>query len=599
MSTNILKNAAGTQVKIATPLGDVSPKIATLGAIPGPNSIVFTAQGMGPLIVAYSDLKINSVQVYGKTDAIAKLKAYLPDIIISSTEANTLDVAPKRFLGIHLVMSLFHLDYTGSSVVALVQGLKDCGINVLWLFNDDYDPANAYFKTNTLAVIAACAAVGSIWASPGLLAYTDTGANTYTKKQKNLITDTFYLDGMFKMDGKPVYMQYGFVPYAGGGGLTYNELAMQALLLKEEGIHKKNYLNLIHMLYSYSYSTVYDGTTVWEGEGTSGGMTNWSTKSGFFNVKPNQASAYKITDADHELSVWNNTNGADVGGFVNFGVDMPLATVIADNMHKIRVAKYWKLAGGCWASFAGFYASFSFFDYGFSGLNQIWDPIISLPIEDRPIGMMGITGNDDVEYSRCTPLPGFVNGLKYLPSIGTWIGPTLPTPVIDRRGIIDYLKPNIDTFLNDKKTVVYTKNAIFYWYMLHPKTAAFISVIPSAMVDVGYTQGQWDTSIYKIGSGTITGIKALANVDDLKMAVHLVEGTYKLKINTSLSGLITIPAGGGVALYSIALGAFRGTPHFAIYAADGTTLIMQCDGEQDITDLCWPGGWGPLIKQGA
>lgn len=587
--SNILLNAAGTKVAITSTTGSRSVTRSTLSAIAGATTIRFSGEGLPALVIPYSDLQVNGVQVVGQSDAKVKLQAYIPEIIIVTSVST--DVAPKRFCGVHLVMSLFHLDYSGSSVTAYVQMLKDCGINVIWAHCDDYDPANPYYKTNVLAVCAACASIGGIWCAPGLLAFADTGANTFTKKMKDLVTDTFYLDGMFKLEGRQVYMQYGWLPAAGGGGLTYNEIDMQNLHLSAEGIHKKQYMLIIHVLYSYTY----DNRATWQGEVSfANGLKNWSRR-GFYSVKDGIPPAYTITDIDHELTQWNTNAGVGIDGTVNFSVDSPLNTNIADNLHKTKQVKAWKLPGGHWWAWAGFYASFSAWDYDFIGMEQSFDAMLALKIEERPIGLMAITGNDDVEYSRCTPLPGFLFGLKYIPSPGTFIT-TIPSPVLDRRGMIDYMKPRIDAFLNDKAAPVYYTNKIFCWYMLHPRGAAFISTIPSGMTDLGYTQSQWNTMLYKIGNGTVTLLKALAGVDDIRIGAHIIQPCY-LKINSTLSTLFTPPVGGMSATFRIPIGSFTGIPVFSIIAADGVTVIKTGSGLQAISTSCWPGGWGILCVE--
>lgn len=587
-TTNVTKNASGSRVVFTTSTGSVSAKYAGLGATPNASTIRFTGENF-LLLVAYTDLQINGVQVYTKDDAKAKLVAYIPDITILASETPV--VLPKRYNGVHLVMSLFHQDYTGSSVTAFVQMLKDCGINVLWLHNDDYDPANAYYKTNTLAVIAACASIGGIWCAPGLLYFADTGANTCTKKMKDLITDTIYLPGMLKIDGIPVYMNFGWMPFVSGGGATYDEKTMQALLLSAEGIHKIQYMNIIQVNYSYSW----DNRVTWQGESTSNGMKKWSIR-GFFSVKSGVSPDFAVTDMDHEITEHNTNSNLGIDGFVNFSVDTPLSVNRADNLHKARIVKARKLRGGHWAGWAGFYASFSIYNYGFAGMENSWDDMLALSLDDRPLGMMAITGNDDIEYSRCTPMPGFSFGLKYVPSAGTYIGNTLPTPVLNRRGMIDYLKPRIDAFLYDRATPVYYTNRIFCWYMLHPRGAAFIATIPSGMTDLGFIQSQWNSMIYAVGNGTVTLIKGLAGVDDICMGAHIIQPCY-LKINSTLSTLFTPPVGGMSVHFQIAIGSFTGVPVFSIIDTDGTTVIKTGSGQQAISTSCWPGGWGILCEE--
>lgn len=503
----------------------------------------------------------------------------------------------KKYVGAHFVLSLTNLNSNGTTVQAILQGFKDTGHNVLWCHPDEYDPSQSLYKTSLLAFITAAETINAadpanpIYIIPGLMLWADTSTNYSYKKQGEVINDCYLRAGVLTINKVPVFMHYYyFGVVASGGGTTFDQTAMNNYLLNTYGIKKTDWMLIMSGGFPFSD----DNRSTWATEFSQAGITanNYSGVNKYVGLIP----GFRITDRDRNLTNW-----PWVEGLVNFGTNLPAADIIAWNAYDLGIANRRHLPGGMWLGIAGFYASYGFFDYGWSHLINVANQALVLPIENRPTGIMAITANDDIEFSRMSYLPGFTNGIRYLGPAGTYVNNgtnSIPTPVLDRSGMTAAILPQLTAFKNNLPSAVYTDLRIFMWSMLHPYNAAFISTIPAGAVSAGYSQANWDTSLYKIGDHTITGIKTIANVDDIKMAAHLpgpIGTQYYLKINSTLSSIITITsANGQIATFSIPMSGFTGFPVFSIIAANGTTVLKTGTSPQAISASCWPGGWGIL-----
>lgn len=592
MPTFITKS--GSKVIILTATARYAVKTTSFFWNADTNVIRIFGKNLPDQVLLYADLRINGIQPTSQADANAKLNALFPDVAgainIPATTAST----QQKMVGVHVVVSLSRFAGTELAQATL---LKSLGINLIWLHNDDYDPAAAYFKDGVDAWLTACETLGGIWCTVGVTCYADTGANTATIKTANMIKDTFNRAGMYRVNGRPVYTFYGYVADVATGSLTFNQFDLNDNLLSSKGIYKEDWILVAHTNWPYSYDNGvnwrYEPNTPSGLELTGNrGIKRFSTR-GFYSIVNGVAPEYNITHMQHLLSVW-----PWVEGLATFAGDLTQQQILDDNREKSKVAKRKGLAGGHFASIGFFYASYSFYDYGFAGLIQKLDAILSQPVDERPAGLHLTTYNDDVEYSRMIGMPGFTAGIRYLPTPGTYIGNTIPTPLLDRSGAYDFIRPSIDAYKNNLAAPVFTEMAMFCNYMLHPKGVGFTSTIPAAAVTAGYNQTQWDTMIYKVGNHTIDdgaghGIKFMANVDNIGMGAHLLQPCY-LRINGSISALK--PA--GYAYHSIAIGSFTGLPLFEIIASDGATVIGSAYGDQPINQTTsWPGGWGKLCKK--
>jgi len=485
--------------------------------------------------------------------------------------------SPVHYSATHMVLSLLHQQ---GSIFGTVQQAKAAGYNVIWAHADAWDdPLNAYYNPNMDSVITACEKLGGIWVIPGFMNYDVNG----TAKVKSMMLTCFRRKGVLHINGKPVFAGYGYQAHSNGKLGFFNQVSLDSALLADNGIHATDYLLLANTPSPYSQ----DNRKSWEGETTHLNNVKRFKVARWNDMRPGIPPLYYVTDFNHLLDVW-----PWVDGLMVFGVDQSVKTLIAYNDHISRVAHDRKLEGGAWAGYSGFYASASVNAYGYTGLDSMLSAIIRLPLALRPMGLVDIA-NDNVELNYSIRSQNDTAGLFYVPTArGAVGGPAMRTPLTDHSGFVDFSRPWIDAFLHKRPTVSFTKDAIFCLYQLHPYNAPLIPTVPAAMQARGYTQLQWNESIYKNGSAQVKDIQQVPGIDNITMAAHLTRAGY-LKINGSMSPLK--PA--GAAHFSIPLNGFTGTPVFSIIEPDRKTVRKTGRGPQPISRSVWPGGWNPLARK--
>lgn len=584
MATNIYRNGAKAVIKNGT-ANAVSLPITSLLYNAGATNVRFYGQGLTAVQVLYTDLTVNGVSVINRADAIAKLNALFPEIIMPFFPVtNDTQRPPKKFYGTHMMMALSH--HTGN-VTTYVQNLKSLGYNVVWAHCDDYsNPAAAYYETNLAAVITACETVGGIWVIPGFMNWATTGATTGTNKARNLITDCWNRAGVLRINGKRVYAAYNYAAH----GATFNQVDLHTQLLDGYGINKKDWLLIANSQYPYFWDQRLNaqGYAVYAND-----VPGWNI-TGFKSLTI-QAPDYTITDMNFMLDNW-----PWVDGLMVFAGDMPLSMIRAENLNLSEVANSRELKAGSWAGSNAWYQSFTFYDYGLDGIANMGQDIINMPVDMRPMGWMSTTANDFAELSYSAIATNEANGIFYVPDVsaGYKLGGNIRAPLLAHQGWEQFMKPWVDAFLTEQQAAYFPSNELFCFYMPHDKNAAFIPVIPALQLAAGYVQSDWDTQPGKAGSAQVTGIKAIAGVDDIRLGAWIAPNqSVYLKINATLSGLFTVGANGGYATFRIPLAGFTGTPVFSMIASNGVTVIKTANGTIPITGTCEVGQWNIICKK--
>lgn len=490
--------------------------------------------------------------------------------------AATAAANPTRFHFAHVAVSLFHQQ---GSILASMRKMKEQGINAVWLHNDQWnDVLNTYYNISTDSAVLAAAYLGGIFVIPGFMT-----ASTSTANVKDMITDYFNRAGILRINGKPVFCGYDYNAY--NASPSFNQVSMDSMLTRDEGIQKSDYILICNSTPPFSedyWATKY-------GEATNlNGVKSWAHAK-FWDIKSGVAPEYHATNLSYQITDWPWTDGLMV-----FAGDLEPWRLIRYNQHVCDVANSKKLEGGAWVGYGLFYASISFYDYHLDSLAAIGAAIINMPLNRRPRGLGGIW-NDNSELNYDMLSQNDTAGIFYVPTTrGAFYGDASAAraPLMDHSGINAFFSPYMNAFLNDQQTITIPTDRIICKYQLHPKNASFISTIPAAATARGYNQTQWDGTMYKNGSAQITGIKTIPGVDDIEMGAHLTRPAY-LKINGTLSSLM--PA--GVATFRIALSSFTGYPTFQIIEPDGVTIRKSATGPQAISTSCYPGGWNPLIRE--
>lgn len=491
----------------------------------------------------------------------------------------------KRYWATHTVASL--LKHVGD-IKKFVQLQKDKKCNLLWIHLDNYGPEESYYKEVLFAAIQAAKEIGNIEIAVGLSRFFDSSTETSTMKNANAIWDTWEMEGVFRIEGKQAYMFYDyFADWASvnpidNSKITFNQIELNKILKEKYGIFKKDWLLLANTFYPMSF----DNQKTWFNEKTgANGIHTWD-RSGFIDVK-----GPHITNLDKVLAEW-----LDVDGTVPFSAGMPMDMILRDNKYRASFGRKRNMVGGGWAGYGAFYASEpGFYSFGYPGVTKMVNEILNMRVEDRAMGIIGISTNDAAEYTQIGAMQDFVEGLRFLPldPHAYKIGFNIPNPISDRSGVLDYLSPLADQFLNNQAAPTFSSNELFGWYMMHPKDVPFMPIVPAGALAAGFTTEEWPKTIYYKETPRIAGIKSIPNVDDIAVGAWLLQESY-LMINDKLSPSTFQP---GMACFQIPLGSFRGYPTYSIIAKDKVTVIKTGKGQQKITDLMFPGGHQILAQK--
>jgi len=579
---------ATAKVRIQSTSGIIAVDSTSFGFDAGPTYIRFHGTGMTTMQCLYTDLTVGSTQAVNRQDAINKLNAYFPSIAVSNDPIVTTVQPAKRIFGLHVMDAFLH--HTGS-IYSYFAGLKAQGYNVVWLFFDEFsDPSQTFYESNGDSAFNACDKLGGIYIMPGFMDYGTTGSTTGTNKARNLIARWWDRASLLRIDGKRVFAGYN---YAGEAG-TFNQIDLHNQLLTLGGYLKSDWYLVAQMQYPYSF----DDRATWQGAATgANSVPKWSI-AGWHN----KVTGF-LTDMNHAIDGW-----PWVDGVMMFAGDMDSTTIVGTNDNLAEMAKSRKLPAGYWAGLNAWYTSASFYRYGLDGIAAMVAPMIKLPINRRPAALMVTTANDFIEQSYTTLFAGTSGGTFSVPSLSASYRIGLREPLLNHAGWQEFVRPFVDAFLNDQDSAYFPANRIFSFYMLHPKTASFITTAPSAFTSQGglftqnYWQGSGGTGVPSIaqpaynGNAIVTGIKAMANVDDIQMGAHIAPNqSVYLKINSTLSSLFTVGPYGGYATFRIPLSSFTGSPVFSIIASDGTTVLKTATGV-GITGSAYPGQWNILSE---
>lgn len=457
----------------------------------------------------------------------------------------------KRYYTAHIMLAFTNFS---PDLKAWMLEMKKAGYNLFWAYMDYY--AGDYIKwTKNFLDTAHEVNVPVMLGSHG---------DNSGEKDVQMVLNSWNHPAIFKLNGKKVYSKYSF----------FNERFKSTVDgLQKAGIDKSKYLFLVNGLYPVE--------TTWKAKGTY---------------------SERVTGTPWTLSgVKYMYDHYDIDGIINFAIDKKLEANIYENSLIVKGSKErGKIA---MAGISAYYASVSFYDYGFSGAANMWNDILKQPVADRPMIVNDTTANDYAELSYLSPmLTPVLNGLLYIPSItaGFTLGNNIRYPLTDHSGIQTFLRPWIDAYKSNAVQPVFHSDKIFAWYYLHPADVKLMPDIPEELSRYGknLNQAWWKNTVYATGNiqigGTnqVYGIQKLlgAGMGKIRMAAHLIKPA-QLNINHTISEIF--PA--GAAYFEVEVNDFRGVPSFAIIR--NGKVVRSGLGKQAITDSVWPGGWNCLVTK--
>ncbi len=468
----------------------------------------------------------------------------------------------NKYYTAHVMVNL--LAFTNNMDEWLLE-MKASGYNLIWAHLDDY---RDNYITTLQSLMDAAVRVGGIQIMPGASWWVEPN------RVSQMFKDTWNHPGLFRIGDKRVYTGWDYQPD--------NQDIIDSLL-KLQNITKDQYYLWVHSRYPYSYD---EGKT-WVGD--------YRLPNGYLKWNGNSF-AGQARDLEYLFKT-----RPQLDGLINFAVDQGnKSNIIKTN--KLITQSSLERGKFSMGGVSSLYASVSFTDFGFKGAAEIWDSILTSPLEARPTAMSDITANDYAELSYISPLviPP-TNGLSFIPPFtsGFNLGNNIRYPVADHSGIQKFLRPWADAFIHNQVSPTFSEDRMFAWYWLHPRDQKPDTVEPA--IFNGYShlnQAWWNGTVYATGNIDVGGTNQVEGMkyffqdgmNKIRIAAHLI-APAQLKINDSLSDVK--PA--GAAYFEIEMGAFRGTPTFSI-VRNGVE-IKKGDGLQPITNNAFPGGWNFLSTE--